>query len=345
MKAENNFPFDLRVRTKRGIKMKNHQDLGAPDTNSPGEGTIMTVMGAIPPDKMGFTLAHEHIMSTFGAESARYPSYDAQRLFETVLPYLERVKGMGLQTVIDCTAAYFGRHPELLLKISEESGVHLVTNTGYYGAAEGIYVPSHVTTESIDQLAERWVREWVYDIDGTGVKPGFIKTAVDGGPLAEIDQKLIRAAARTHLQTGLTIQTHTGDDWMAVQEILYVLRDEGVHPSAWIWVHAHQVETADRITQVAEQGGWISLDGIVVDNVPHVLGLVKKMKERGHLDRVLLSHDGDLYNVDGELRPFHLVLSDFIPALLEDGFSAQEVHQMTVENPRRAFTVGVRSGD
>ena len=35
-------------------------------------GKIMTVSGPIAPDEMGFTLPHEHVMSTFGAESARF---------------------------------------------------------------------------------------------------------------------------------------------------------------------------------------------------------------------------------------------------------------------------------
>ena len=44
-------------------------------------GRVMTVTGAIDPQAMGFTLPHEHVMSTFGAESARYPYYDVDALF------------------------------------------------------------------------------------------------------------------------------------------------------------------------------------------------------------------------------------------------------------------------
>ena len=193
-------------------------------TGSAAVGKIMTVTGAVNPEAAGVTLPHEHVMSTFGAESARYPTYDVDGLSETVLPYLARIKSLGCQTLVDCTAAYFGRHPELLRRFSEESGLNILTNTGYYGAAGDKYVPGHTYEESVDQLAGRWVREWKYSIDGTGVRPGFIKTAIDSGPLSEIDRKLIMAAACTHLQTGLVIQTHTGDNWAGAQEILAILR-------------------------------------------------------------------------------------------------------------------------
>ena len=310
---------------------------------SPAIGKVMTVTGAIDPGEMGVTLPHEHAMSTFGAESARYPDYDVDMLFASVLPYLARVKGMGCRTLVDCTAAYFGRHPEILRQLSTESGLNILTNTGYYGAADDRYVPPHAYRETADQLAERWTREWEESIDGTEVRPGFIKTAVDVGPLSEIDRKLIVAAARTHLRTGLTIQTHTGGNWVAVRHIMSILEQEGVHPSAWIWVHAHDVQDPDRIAWAAEQGAWISFDGLNRDRTPHILDMVTEMAELGYLDNVLLSHDGDSYYGDGELRPYHYLFSEFIPALQENSFGAQDIRQLTIDNPRQAFTVRVRT--
>ena len=102
---------------------------------------IMTVTGPIAPEKLGFTLPHEHIMSIFGADPARYPDYPTERLLGQVLPYLAMVKSLGVSALADCTTAYFGRHPELLRRISNESGVLLLTNTGYYGAMKNRYVP------------------------------------------------------------------------------------------------------------------------------------------------------------------------------------------------------------
>lgn len=304
---------------------------------------VMTVAGALPAAELGLTLHHEHVMSTFGAESRRYPYYDEGRLLAVVSPYLQRLRSLGVQTVVDCTAAYFGRHPEMLRRFAQESGLHILTNTGYYAAADDRYVPPHAWSESADQIAERWRREWTHSIDGTGVYPGFIKTAVDAGPLSEIDRKLIVAAARTHRQTGLTIQTHTGDNAAAARSILNILAREGVHPSAWIWIHAHNLAEAAPVLQAAAQGAWISFDGLSADTASHILDLIRSMQAGGFLGQLLLSHDGDSY-MNGESRPYHYLLTDFIPMLQANGFSEEQVRQMVVANPAQAYAVQVRTG-
>ena len=128
-----------------------------------------------------------------------------------------------------------------------------------------------------------------------------------------------------------------------MQEILTILREETVHPSAWIWVHAHHVQDPQQVTTAAERGAWISFDGINENSAPHVLDLVKAMQERGYLDQLLLSHDGDSYFGDGESRPYHHIFTDFIPTLEKHGFTAQDIHRLTVDNPCRAFVVGVKN--
>ncbi len=303
--------------------------------------TVMTVSGAIDPEQMGFTLHHEHVMSTFGSEPARYPSYDQARLFEVVAPYLNYLRGLGVRTLVDCTAAYFGRHPELLRKLALNADLQVLTNTGYYGAANDRYVPKHAFTETAGQIATRWTREWMESIDETGVYPGFIKTAVDPGPLSEIDRKLIVAAAKTHLHTGLTIQTHTGDNVEAAKAILEILRQHRVHPSAWIWIHAHNLKEIGPALQAAEQGAWISFDGLSHESAEHILELMRAMKAYNLLDHVLLSHDGDSF-MNGQTRPYHYLMTDFIPLLKTHGFNEPAFDQMLVTNPRNAYTVRVR---
>lgn len=305
-------------------------------------GEIMTVTGPVASTTLGLTLPHEHVMSTFGAEPERYPTYDVGRLLAQVLPYLARIKTLGMSALLDCTAAFFGRHPELLRRISWESGIAILTNTGYYGAANNRYVPPHAFAETSQQVAARWVREWQDGIDETGVRPGFIKTAIDAGPLSESAEKLIRAAALAHLQTGLTIQTHTGDNALAARTILDLLAQEGVHPSAWIWVHAHAAQDTGALLEAARREVWISLDGISATSAGHILDQLQALKAAGLLGQVLLSHDGDSYQFDGSFRPYDYLLTDFIPLLAERGFTRAEIDQLTIQNPAQAFVVRVR---
>jgi predicted metal-dependent phosphotriesterase family hydrolase len=306
-------------------------------------GRVMTVLGPEQAAKLGAALPHEHIMSIFGEDAAERPRYDSAKLLEAVLPQLERVKKLGCRTIFDCTAAYFGRDPAILREVSSRSGIRIVTNTGYYGAASDRYVPASARAESADQIAERWLREFNEGIDGTGIRPGFIKLGVDNGPLSELDRKLIRAAARTHRKSGLTIAVHTGDNPAAVRDQLAVLREEGVSPEAWIWVHAHAVKDEDTLVEAAMQGAWLEFDGLQPDSIERHLQLVSKMKTRRRLEQVLLSHDGNLYRSGKPAKLFEALFTDLLPALKGAGFTDGEIRQMTVDNPARAFALRVRA--
>jgi len=306
-------------------------------------GEIMTVNGPVAPETLGLALPHEHVMSTFGAGPERYPIYPVERLLEQVLPYLAKIKDLGVHALLDCTAAFFGRHPELLRRISRESGLHLLTNTGYYGAAACRYVPPHALIESAPQTAARWVHEWQDGIDETGVRPGFIKTAVDDGPLPDVAVRLIRAAAQAHLQTGLTIQTHTGNNAPAALYILDLLAQEGAHPSAWVWVHAHMVVDTDRLLEAARRGAWISLDGLAPAAAGRILAHLQALKKAGFLGQVLLSHDGDSFTFDSGFRPYDYLMTGFLGRLREHGFSQGEIDQLVIKNPAQAFTMRVRA--
>ena len=316
------------------------------NSDAPSTASVMTVNGPIAAEQMGTTLPHEHVLVDFaGAEVVSPDRYDRTEVFETVLPHLEQVRALGLQTLIEATPAYLGRDPLLLKQLADASGMHLLTNTGYYGAREDQHLPHHAFVESADLLAARWAREWTTGIDGTGIRPGFIKIGVDDGPLSDIDRKLIQAAARTHLRTGLTIAAHTGPAAGALDQ-LAVLEAEGVDPSAWIWVHAQAEEDSTFHVRAARSGAWISFDGLAPDNVERYVALVAFMKAEGLLHRVLVSHDAGWYHVGepggGTFRPYDTLFSDFLPALKAAGFTDEEVQQLIAVNPAGAFTVRVR---
>jgi phosphotriesterase-related protein len=307
----------------------------------------MTVSGPIAPEQMGTTLPHEHVLVDFaGAELVSPDRYDRAEVFETVLPHLQQVRALGLQTLVEATPAYLGRDPLLLQQLADASGMHLLVSTGYYGAREDQHLPRHALEDPADSLASRWTREWETGIDGTGIRPGFIKIGVDAGPLSDLHRKLIQAAARTHLRTGLTIAAHTGPAAGALDQ-LAVLEEEGVHPSAWIWVHAQAEQDSTIHARAARSGAWISFDGLAPENVDRYVARVGFMQAHGLLHRVLISHDAGWYHVGepggGTFRPYDTLFDDLLPALRAAGFTDEEIHQLTVTNPAEAFAVRVRA--
>ncbi len=304
---------------------------------------IMTVTGLLKPENAGVMLPHEHVMSAFGGAATESPVYDVQRLMAAVVPYLRTVRGLGCRTVADCTAAWFGRNPKLLQTISRQSKINILTNTGYYGAAKDAYVPPHAQRETAEQIAARWIREWREGIGDTGIRPGFVKLGVDLGPLSEIDRKLVRAGALTHLETGLVLAVHTGGNPDAAVAQLGILKEERVPAGAWIWVHANQAEDERALLRAAGEGAWLEFDGLDAESVPRHLELVRLMKRHRLLDRVLLSHDGDSFPYGGRTaRGYDALFRLMLPALRKDGFTEAEIAQLTVDNPREAFTVRKR---
>jgi phosphotriesterase-related protein len=308
---------------------------------------VITVRGMVEAAGLGPWLCHEHVMVDFiGAEKASPERYDADEVIRHVLPRLRRARTAGAEVFVDCTPAYLGRDVHILDRLSIESGLHILTNTGYYGAANDLYIPTHAHAETAGQLAARWVSEWRNGIDGSGIRPGFIKTGVDTGPLSDMDAKLIRAAAKAHLATGLTIASHTTDA-KAVEEEIALLAGEGVGGAAFIWVHAHTVPAPELHAKAARQGVWVEFDGLSPDSIDLHVDLVSNMKKRGLLSKVLVSHDAGWYSVGepdgGAFRPYDTLFTHFIPALRNKGFSEAEIWILTTQNPANAYSIGVRA--
>ncbi len=314
---------------------------------------IMTVQGPMAADRMGITLPHEHLVVDFlGSAGDTSGHYDREFAFQEILPHLTRLKATGCATLIESTPAFIGRDADLLRRLSDASGLHIMTNTGLYGAADDKYVPSFVRDETPRQLAERWLSEWEHGIGKTGVRPGFVKSGADSGPLSKVDEKLVRAAALTHRQSGLAVAIHTGDG-VAARDELRILKEEGVAPEAFIWIHAQNADGRDHI-ELASQGVWVSLDGINEDRLERYRDWVVDLWHRDLLGRVLLSHD-DGWSVDGSgpagrftrlgkngTLPFDTIFTKFLPLLREAGMGAAEIRRLTVENPSEAFAIWLR---
>ena len=305
-----------------------------------------SVKGKINISGLGATLIHEHVLVDFiGADKISPDRWKHEEVMRKVLPYLLEIKRRGIQTLVECTPAFIGRDVILLKKLSEQSGLNILTNTGYYGASDNKYLPKWAFTETAEQLAARWITEFEKGIEGTGIRPGFIKTGVNSGTLSELHQKLIKAAALTHLKTGLTICSHTGPALPAREEI-EILKKSGVSPSAFVWVHANG--SAEELESVGRSGCWISLDGVNAENISKHVDLITFLKNKGRLAQVLISHDAGWYQPGepdgGEFRGFTTISDKLVPALKTNGFTEADIHTLMVANPAKAFAINMRKG-
>jgi phosphotriesterase-related protein len=310
---------------------------------------IMTVAGLISPEELGTTLIHEHVFLDWRpADSTDASQWPNEAAFARILPFLEEAKAQGVASLLECTPAYLGRNPELLKRLSEATDLHLLTNTGWYGAVNNKYLPVEIETITETELAQRWIGEFEQGIDGSGIRPGFIKISV--GPSDTLEpwhQKLVAAAAQTHLATGLTIVSHTGPDGPAFAQ-LALLEAKGVAPDAFVWTHAQRGSSEGHI-RAAQMGAWISIDNIQADSaaMQDRLHQVMILKEAKLLHRLLLSHDAGWYTFGeangGDFRGYTDLFTDFVPLMKDYGFTEAEIDQILRLNPREAYALTVDS--
>jgi phosphotriesterase-related protein len=309
------------------------------------ESKVITVTGEIPARLTGKTLSHEHMLVDFiGADSIGFHHWDREIVVEKVLPYLLEAKEAGYKTIIECTPAYLGRDPELLKMLSEKSGIQIVTNTGYYAAVHNKYLPAHAFSETAEQLANRWIDEAVHGIEGTGIKPGFIKISVEtNDTLSTLHRKIVEAAIITRKRTGLVIASHTIGAKAAFEEISLISKSE-IPLKSFIWVHSQSADVKDQI-KAAEMGAWISIDNVSSDsiNLGSITDRLKKIKSAGYLGHVLLSHDAGWYDPNkpdgGNFHGFTAISEFLIPALIKNGFTEAEINLLLVINPANAFGI------
>ena len=304
---------------------------------------IQTVTGSIDAQEAGIILMHEHIMVGFVEDGKLSPSdYEADDVVGSVLPYLVKLKEAGGSVLFDCSPEYLGRDPYILKQLSELSGVRLVTNTGLYKLP---YLPPFVQEASAEELAANWIREAREGIRNSGVLPGFIKIALNDGKVIDSTQlKILHAALRTSLETGLTIQCHTigGDIALHAKS---VMEQEGFNLERFVWIHAQTCDDLSIQQRIVDAGMWISIDSIQPDNYEKSANLLNRLIDLGCGHRILLAQDSGWYNVGqehgGVIRPYHPLLTDFIPYAVSQGLEEGWLRQCLTRHAFDAMSVRI----
>ncbi len=301
-------------------------------------GKIRTVLGDIPPEKFGLALVHEHVMCDFiGADKVSKGRYKVREVYETMLPYLKEIRQLGVEGFVDCTPAFLGRDVELLANLSKASNIHILTNTGLYKEP---FLPKYVWEYSAGHLADMWIKEIEQGIDGTPIKAGFIKIAVNPGKVIPIQQKIVRAAALCSLSTGAAIACHTASGIAAIN-VMEILEDERADLGRLIVVHCDAEEDLNIHREIAKRGAWIEYDSVGEGNVEKILKMIEFVANEGLEDHLLLSQDAGWYNVGeplgGKIRSYAYLVRDFLPMMLGRDFKREFIETIMRRNPAKAF--------
>lgn len=308
---------------------------------------VETMTGPISTADLGFTLMHEHIFGRSEGVAPNFPRvWDEQAELEKALDTLTALKAKGVDTMVDLTVLGFGRDIPLVRPLVERSGLQVIAATGIYTFNE---LPGYFQNREIDEMVDLFVGDIKEGIQGTDVKAAIIKCTTDEPGVTPGIEKLLRAAARAHLRTGVTISTHTHAATRRGLEQQDIFASEGVDLRRVVIGHAGDSDDLDYLTKLLDRGSYIGMDRFGIDIfLPDEkrIATVIKLCEMGYAERMVLSNDAliyfDLYKPEviaaalPNWNHFNVV-DNIIPALLEGGVSQQQIDVMMRENPRRVF--------
>lgn len=304
-------------------------------------GKVMTVRGPVEPTALGVTLSHDHVMID-AWEFFGKPHYEVILDDESIMTEeAQYYKAVGGGTICDPTNIGIGRNPAGLLRISEASGVHILMGAGWY--REKVY-PSYIYDVPTNDLAEMLIGEIVDGVASSGIRPGFIgEIGTERGALSPANERVFRAAARAHLRTGCPILTHTTHWGELALEQLDLLAEEGVAAENVVVSHLGDRRGIEWWLPIAARGAYMS-----IDNLAEIAGYaplyfradnVAALCAEGLADQIMLSNDIcalDMLKTYGGVG-YGNVIENFLPMLRERGVSDDDIHQMTVVNPSKAF--------
>ena len=320
---------------------------------------IQTVLGPIEPDKLGFTLPHEHIICDYllcrSRANRKKPQWGTYMWFDNAEVMTEELKIYredGGGAIVDVTCYGWGRDPVALRQISKESQVHIVACTGFY--VENC-MPDWVKYKTVDQLAGWIEREILTGCNArqseevTDIKAGIIKTSVSRSTYSHLELKGLKAVAEAHMRTGMPITSHnSGSIRYEIEggnigtELLEFFEEEGIDLESVIIGHTDENPDIRNLVSLAKKGAWIQFDTIGKEN--YILDetradLVLAFKNRGLLDQLLLSQDR---NRKPMLRQYggpgySDIINRFNPMLKRIGLSREEITKITHDNPAKAL--------
>ncbi|MGV9870436.1 phosphotriesterase family protein [Rhodococcus koreensis] len=317
------------------------------------KGHIPTVLGTdISPSELGHTLMHEHVFVLNSEIEANYPrEWDEDARVDEAVRKLKSAYDTGVRTIVDLTVIGLGRDVRRVKRVAELVPVNIIPATGLYTFTE---VPSYfkyrgpgLLIDGPDLLLEYMVRDLTEGIADTGIRAGIIKCATDADGVTPGVERVLRASARAHVETGAPITTHTHAGTERGLEQLNIFREEGVDFSKVVIGHSGDTTDVNYLQRLLDQGVTLGMDRFGLDLMLDFESRVATLAElvlAGHADQIVLSHDAAAYSqnwdTDAKARllpnwHYEHIHRDVLPALKERGITDNDIETMLVTNPAR----------
>lgn len=316
-------------------------------------GYIQTVLGKIDPKDIGFTDSHEHVIRIGGGEVIKGGHDFLMDSYEAAKNELLLYKAAGGKTIVEMTPCGSGRDVETLIKLSKETGVNIIGNTGFH-KSEFYENNTHIMYRyTKEQLAELFIADVEKGIDKndysgpiverSSAKAGVIKAATSYQVITQTEVKVLEAAAIASKETGAPISFHCERGTVAAEAIDILLK-AGVLPKNIIICHIDRNPDTYYHTQLLKRGVYLEYDGpgrvkYYTDEV--ILNLIKNIVAAGFEDQILMGLDlgrrSYLKSYCGGPGMDYLQ-REFIPRMRAEKISEEVINKFTISNPGEAFT-------
>jgi phosphotriesterase-related protein len=299
---------------------------------------IFTTLGPKTATELGLMLPHEHIFVDF--RLPHHPEHGVAEVADVValmVPEVEKAQTLGVTAMVDCTPVGVGRRVDILKAVSEITGMPLVAPTGIYREP---CIPAWAYAASEAELTDWMLGELQNEIQGTGVKAGWIKLGVSDDGITDCEAKILRAAARAGRETNAMIGVHTKRG-RVVRDQLDIIEAAGYTAQRFIWIHTQSDPDFNLHLEMAQRGAWLEYDGIGYGDDAFYLEYIPRALDAGLIGQMMLSHDRGWYDPakpnGGVPKPFTYLMEEFLPKLTAAGVDKATIHQLTHTNPYRAF--------
>jgi len=315
--------------------------------------SVHTARGPIDTADLGVTLMHEHVFVLSPEIHQNYPQVwgDEARREADAVERLNRLKARGVDSIVDLTVIGLGRYLPRIARIAEQTDINIVVATGVYTYHD---VPMYFhfsgpQTPIGEPMVDMFVSDIEEGIAGTGIRAAILKCATDEPGLTPDVERILRAVAQAHRRTGVPISTHTHAPTRRGLDQQRVFAEEGVDLSRVVIGHCGDTTDIDYLEELIDNGSYIGMDRFGLDTLlafEDRVDTVAKLCERGHADRMVLSHDASCFIdwlpedlVATAMPNWHYlhIHDDVIPALKARGVTDEQLRTMLVDNPRRIF--------
>jgi phosphotriesterase-related protein len=300
--------------------------------------TVMSVTGPVEAGALGLTLMHEHLFLDLTKDTWTNNNFLTDP--DLTLLELQRYKEVGGTTLVDQTTRGLGQDPRAVRDMAERSGLNIILGAGWYREP---YYESYLYRWKTDQVAEQIIRDVSEGIVDSGVRAGIIgELGAHFQWISPVEERVLRAAGRAQKKTGVTLTLHSTRAPVGLDQ-LDILREEGVVPRRVVVGHAHSYPHHEYHVAVAQRGAFLTFDRMGITNEwerQRNVRLICEIIRAGFVKQLMLSQDvcykSDLVAYGG--LGYAFVPTGFSDILRAAGVTDEQLHQMLVENPRRALT-------